>query len=191
MPDEQALPALTATPARSSPMTSVSALVPGTAMQLVLGKRSTLPRQHHSLGHERESLRLKRIAKRGKLGARLAIRRGKLGRNAEADDAGDILGPRAPPPLLAAALDQGLDRDALARARERRHPSGRRSCGPKGSACRRRARRMSSGSLPAPEQRRYAEARRRRERARQPRRPAGSRRSRYLPPSAKRRPPTP
>ena len=113
LPDEQALPELTATPARSSPMTKVSALVPGTAMQLVLGKRSTLPRQHHSLGHEPQSLRLKLIAKRGKLGGPLRFRRGELRRNAEADDAGDILSPRPPPPLLAAALDQGLDRRTL------------------------------------------------------------------------------
>ena len=34
-------PELTATPARSSPITNVSAFVPGTAMQLVLGNRST------------------------------------------------------------------------------------------------------------------------------------------------------
>ena len=149
LPDEQALPALTATPARSSPMTKVSALVPGTAMQLVLGKRSHFPRQHHSPGHEPESLRLQLVAKRGKLGGPLRFRRGELRRNAEADDAGDILGPRPPPPLLAAALDQRLDRSTFDGARERRRPLDRRSCAPKASSCRRQARRISSGSLPA------------------------------------------
>ena len=113
LPDEQALPALTATPARSSPITKVSALVPGNRDAARVRQALDFPRQHHSLGHKPQSLRLKLIAKRGKLGGPLRFRRGELRRNAEADDAGDILSPRPPPPLLAAALDQGLDRGTL------------------------------------------------------------------------------
>ena len=41
LPDEQAAPALTQTPARSSAMTCVSALTPGMEMQVVLGSRGT------------------------------------------------------------------------------------------------------------------------------------------------------
>ena len=41
LPDEQAAPALTQTPARSSAITCVSALTPGMVMQVVLGSRAT------------------------------------------------------------------------------------------------------------------------------------------------------
>ena len=41
LPEEQAAPALTQTPARSSAMTCVSALTPGMEMQVVLGSRAT------------------------------------------------------------------------------------------------------------------------------------------------------
>ena len=82
-------------------------------MQLVFGKRSTLPASTTISGHDAPSLRLQLVAERGELGGPLRFRRGELRRNAEADDAGDILGPCPPPPLLAAALDQGLDRNAL------------------------------------------------------------------------------
>src|SRR5260370_21826544 len=41
LPEEQAAPADTATPARSKAMTAVSALMPGTAHNVVLGNRSS------------------------------------------------------------------------------------------------------------------------------------------------------
>ena len=42
LPEEQAAPALTQTPARSSAITWVSAFTPGIEMQVVLGSRSAL-----------------------------------------------------------------------------------------------------------------------------------------------------
>ncbi len=111
---------------------------------------------------------------------------GKLGRDAKADDAGDVLGAGAPAPLLAAALDQRLDRGAVAEHERADALADRRSCAPRGSACRRRARHIEPDPVPPPERRRYGEARLRRGRSLKLPRPAESRRSRCWRPSGKR-----
>ena len=112
--------------------------------------------------------------------------RGKLGGDAEAHNAGDILGAGAPSPLLAAALEKRLDGDAR-RGRALPHLSGRRSYGPTGSSCRRRARRCRGAACRRPERHRCAGGRPLHGRLRRPRRRAGSRPSRYWQPSGKRK----
>ena len=64
-------PELTATPARSSPINSVSALTPGTAKQLVLASRATFAESTTASGASATEPRLKLVAKRCDL-ARLA-----------------------------------------------------------------------------------------------------------------------
>ena len=83
--------------------------MPGTARQLVFGQPRDPCRKHHRVRLDRQARSPPTRSRRARPGRPIALRRGKLGRDAEADDAGDILGAGAPAPLLAAALDQGLD----------------------------------------------------------------------------------
>ena len=78
-------------------------------------------------------------------------RAGKLGRDAEADDPGDVLGAGPVAPLLPAAADQAVaDLDPVrGQRRSRRRPSGRRACAPTASEHPRRAPLMSQGIFPA------------------------------------------
>ena len=59
LPDEQAAPALTATPSRSSAITAVSALMPGTATQMVLASRGASCAEDHGVGQSRVKLPLR------------------------------------------------------------------------------------------------------------------------------------
>ena len=114
LPEEQAAPELTATPARSSPITNVSAFAPGTAMQLVLGNRSTRRRKHDRIRRDRQGTLLQLVPQLRHRSCICEVGGGKLGRDAKPDDAGDVLGAGATSPLLAAALDEWLDRGAVA-----------------------------------------------------------------------------
>src|SRR5262245_18031747 len=72
------------------------------------------PRHHHRVRLDRKGPALEFIPESGKLSGFFHLRSSTLGRDAEAGDGGDILGAGAPAPLLASALDQGLDWDAFA-----------------------------------------------------------------------------
>ena len=96
-------------------------------------------------------------------------------RAAEADDAGDVLGPGAPLPFLRPALDAAAAAASPVARRARRRPSARRACAPRGSrrsACQAST---SSGSRAAGLDRVGVEARLARpRRSRRSRRSAGS-----------------
>ncbi len=113
LPDEQAEPALTAMPARSSAITSVSALAPGTAMQAVFGRRGTLPENTTASAA---------MARTPSSSASLSLAISSiLARSAAASSAAtpkptmpaNVLGAGAAPAFLTAALDEGLDGHAF------------------------------------------------------------------------------
>ena len=108
MPEEQAEPEDTAIPARSKPITAVSALRPGTVNRVVLGRRGTSIGEHDDPGSPSQA------------GFKLASQpfetacitfqhaHGGLGRGAETRDSRDVLGPRPAPEFLTAAAQHRL-----------------------------------------------------------------------------------
>ena len=62
LPDEQAAPALTITPSRSSAMTWVSADIPGIAIAAVFGNRGTSRTDDDRLGPRRDDFGFERVA---------------------------------------------------------------------------------------------------------------------------------
>ena len=198
LPEEQAEPDETATPSRSNRISAVSARMPGIAKARVFGSRAASRPEHHRVdwiggktGLDCENKGL------GTGGKPVAIAPGKLGRDAEADDPGDVLGAGPVAALLPAAADQAvadLDRvrgqhdraDALRaaelvrRQRQNIRPERLDVAGDfSGGLDRVGVQEPADSDAPAPP----------------PRRPAGSRRSRCSPPGARpepaRRPPAP
>ena len=101
-------------PARSKPITAVSARRPGTVNSVVLGSRGTPSEKMIAPGVCRRprSSRFRRPSRRGASAS--SARHGRRHRRAEAGDSSDILGSGAMAPLLAAAAQQRLDAlDAL------------------------------------------------------------------------------
>ena len=68
LPEEQAEPELTATPSRSSAISAVSAVMPGTAKQLVFGRRSGALAEHHGVGADGAQPRLQPLLQTSGLG---------------------------------------------------------------------------------------------------------------------------
>ncbi len=109
LPDEQAEPDDTATPSRSKPITSVSALPPGIATSVVLGSRSASAPKITASGRERAQAVLQPLAQRGHV-TDFRGERGPHGRRrgAERGDCRDVLGARARAALLTAPLDHRI-----------------------------------------------------------------------------------
>ncbi len=106
LPDEQAAPALTMTPSRSSAMTWVSAGVPGIAIAEVLGSRGNIGAEHDRLGCRVDDRRFERNAQLADAVIGRHLRRRGLGGGRETGDAGHVLGAGAASPLLSAAAQQ-------------------------------------------------------------------------------------
>ena len=109
LPEEQAEPDETATPSRSNRISAVSARMPGIAKARVFGSRGAFAAEHHRVdwiggktGLDCENKGL------GTGGKAVAIAPGKLGRDAEADDPGDVLGAGPVAALLPAAADEAV-----------------------------------------------------------------------------------
>jgi hypothetical protein len=81
------------------------------------------PRKHDGVGRERKRALLKLISQPCGFFGLGEVGQGKLGRHAKSDNARHVLRSRAAPPLLAAALDQGLDRCTVVE-HERAHTLG-------------------------------------------------------------------
>ncbi len=107
MPDEQAEPDETATPARSSAISSVAAAMPGAAKASVLASRGASAPKTTASGRRLAHARLQPIAQPGEP-RRFALDfgGGESRRGAEAGDRGDILGAGARAALLTAAAQQ-------------------------------------------------------------------------------------
>ena len=114
LPDEHAAPALTAMPSRSRAMTSVSALAPGSPKLVVLGRRSASPAMTTAAGVMLANPCLQPVAQGTNLVDLGKIAPRRRGGRAEAGNGRDILGPCAPPALLAAAGDEGGQAGAVA-----------------------------------------------------------------------------
>ena len=114
LPDEQAEPALTITPARSSAITCVDDATPGIAIESVFGRRGASAPNTAASGASAQSRCCAAIAQLGDIGVRFerCLRRPR--RRAETDDAGKILGTRAQPPLLPAATQRRPQRETAA-----------------------------------------------------------------------------
>ena len=109
LPEEQAAPEDTATPARSKAMTAVSAFTPGKANRVVFGNLSLPAPKITAAGERSPQTRFEFITQRGHARALcLQALAGGFGGNAEGNDAGYVLGPGAHPTLLAATLHQGV-----------------------------------------------------------------------------------
>ena len=108
LPDEQAEPEDTATPARSKPITAVSAFRPGTVNSVVFGSRGTLGSEHDDAGGLPQAAfepvpqgfdANGVISKRG---------HGGLCGSAKAGNPGNVLGSCPAAPFLTAAAQQRL-----------------------------------------------------------------------------------
>ena len=71
-------------------------------------------RRHERIRRDRQCLLLQRVSQPRDLSRLAEIGAGKLGRNTETDNTGDVLGTGSSAPLLATTLDQGFDRRAIA-----------------------------------------------------------------------------
>ena len=182
MPDEQAAPDDTAIPSRSKAMTAVSAFMPATANSVVFGSRSRRRAPKiTACGEIARRPASKQVAQRQHVrGLGRRLRDGRRGGGPECGNAGDVLGAGAHAALLAAAANERIGEvNVLARAAPaRRRPSGRRSCAPRASTDRRRARRYRRACARPPARHRHEASRRPHARSRPPPRPAAPRRSR-------------
>ncbi len=109
LPDEQAAPDDTATPARSKAITAVSALMPGTANRVVLGRRSAADPKITIPGEAASRLDFQPVPKRAH--SRTGCRQfgsSRTGSSPEARDTGHVLGTGAAAALLSAAPDEGI-----------------------------------------------------------------------------------
>ena len=102
-------------PSRSSAISAVSAASPGTAKQVVLGRRWAPSPNTTVSGRMARRPASRRCCRRAAAaGEASGLRRGRLEGSGETGDAGDVLGPRALAALLPAAADQRLGLHALA-----------------------------------------------------------------------------
>ena len=179
LPDEQADPEDTAIPLRSKAIIAVSALTPGTANKVVLGRRGALAPKITACGVASLEAGLKPVAQGRHAGSvRQACGRGRRG--AEAGNAGDVLGSRAQIALLAAAFDQRLGDMDVAAADQRAHAlRAAELMGGDGHEIGAQGLDAAIDAARAPAPRPHAAHRRRRARCRQFQRSAGSRRFRY------------
>ena len=103
LPDEQAEPLDTATPARSSPITSASASTPGKQMLVVFGTRSL----DWPLTNDPSCSRRTRRSKSRSCAMRAPSKAARQLRGHAESHGGNALHPRAAPPLLRSAGQQG------------------------------------------------------------------------------------
>jgi hypothetical protein len=133
-PLAHAAPADTATPRASSAISRWSLRAPGTTRSPCSGSRGARSPWITASGSAAECRpRAARAARAARaLGRELARRA--LGRHAEADDAGQVLGAAAPPALVRAAAEQRLERRAARSDQRARRPWVRRACAPRSRA---------------------------------------------------------
>ena len=162
VPDEQAEPVDTAMPSRSSAISSDSASTRSKLMFVVFGTRGDARAVDDGARAPRRrmpsSSRSRSAARRARFLGHLRARQ--LGRDAHADDAGDVLGAGAAAALLLAAGHESAAAAARAGSRSRRRPSARRTCAPRATAGRRRAPSRRPGSCRPTARRRCGTARR-------------------------------
>ena len=109
MPEEQAEPEDTAMPARSKPITAVSAFRPGTVKSVVFGNRGTVVGEYdHVRGLPQAVLQPVSAGLRARTASLSSAAIAASHGGAKAGNAGDILGSRPSAQFLAAAAQQRL-----------------------------------------------------------------------------------
>ena len=150
MPDEHADPVETATPSRSSAISSDSASMPSKLMFVVFGHAAVWVAVDRRAGHARRECRARvdRAARPMRAARARASSRAMRAADAEPGDGGDVLRAGAPVALLPAAGHERRQAARRGESRARRRPSVRRTCAPTARADRRRARGPTTGILP-------------------------------------------
>ena len=114
-PEVQALPAETAMPSKSKRISNASESSPAKDTLLDVRQARCARAVDANVRYARRMPRSKRSRSRPtRCSALRSFRDGEFERRSESDDARDVLGPRAPPELLAAAVDERRQGETVA-----------------------------------------------------------------------------